>query len=778
MPQTNYEYKTTGGDAVTRQFDEIARSAAKTQQSIERASRASQQSLNLLNQSVQTLQGTIQGMAQQLGGPLARGLSVLAEAGPAGLAVAGVSAVVGVTALATLKAAQYADELLDTADALGINVERYQQLIFAGRTLGVAQEAISQGITRFTKTVGDAERGQGRFVKAISVASPELLKMLQGTGDTTEKLDAFLATLSKIPDQGQKVSLLVGALVPSFAKFAGTLHDGAGGLADLSREAKASGNVLSENLLRKSSALADEWEKLSGTLKNELIANLLELAPHLLRAVEAFEKLLRVAREWRELQGLAAQTTTLGAQAAAGVPGERLAQLEKELEAAQAARRGVTGLGLAAGGGGAPTTGRTPEQITEEILGVQKLRDNYVEQETAAEKAQRAQHDQAVQGMRDVEDFNNVLLKLKPQLDQINEKEKENLRLVDAAVQAGKQGVIGAPTVAEGEAAKARIRADAEKARLALTRQSMEAADELNKGLKETGAATDVLNDKTKQLAEGTLPKNIDRTKEYTAEAEKLRDRLLKQADALDISAEAHQQLRERINATVDANLRARIAADEAARGAEQNAKTLKENEEQLKKSEKLTQDLNQAVAESRAPLDSQADAIAKVNKKWDDYLERIHGTAHALGEAVPAVVGADEALVAQGRANDLARVNAQELDKTLESVFGRLSTTVDDFFTQLTSGTEKGADAFKALEKSLSQSLIQIGLDLLKSGIKDWLTGAGTGTSTGGGNLLSGFLGLFSRGGGTTPAVPAVAGATGEEGATRAVTAGAQKAA
>src|SRR5262249_31344369 len=182
-----------------------------------------------------------------------------------------------------------------------------------------------------------------------------------------------------------------------------------------------------------------------------------------------------------------------------------------------------------------------------------------------------------------------------------------------------------------------------------------------------------------------------------------------------------------------------------------------KEAEEQLKRSEKLTQDLKQAVAESAAPLDSQADAVAKVNKKWDDYLERIHGTTHALGEAVPAVVGLDEALVEQGRANDLARLHAEELNKTLESVFGTLSSTVDQFFTQLTSGTKQGADAFKALEKSLEQSLIQIGLDLVKSGIKDWLTGGGGAKSGGLGGLFSGLFG----GGATAPAAPPVVAAT-----------------
>jgi len=776
MPQTNYEYKTTGGDAVTRQFDEIANAAKRTQQAIERSSRASQQSLDLLNKSVQTLQGTVQGIASQLGGPLARGLSVLSEAGPIGLAVAGITAIAGVTGIATLKAAQYADELLDTSDALGINVERYQQLIFAGRTLGVSQENIQQGLTRFAKTVGDAERGQGRFVKALSIAQPELLKMLAGTGDTTEKLDAFLATLSKVPDQAQRVSLLVNALGPQFAKFAGTLHDGAGGLADLSREAQASGNVLSGSLLRRSAELSDEWDKLSGTLKNELIANLLELAPHMLTIVELTERWLKVSRELREQQGLAPQLTTLGQQAAESPAGKRLAELEAELDAAikrrqEASAAGPLGAAFVAGG-------RTPDEITAEILGIQKVRDNYVEQQTAAERAGKAAQEAAQKGMLSVEDYNRVLQKLKPQVDQIWETAKADVDKVNAAVAAGKQGIIGAPTIAQGEAAKLRIWADAQKKVDELTRSAVDAHKELARGLKETGDATDVLTDKTKQLSEGVLPKELDLTKAVNAEAEKRKEHLIDLAEKTGLTGDALKALVDQINASVEAWRKATIAEKEAAAGAERNAKAQKDAEEQLKRSEKLTQDLRQAVAESAAPLDSQADAVAKVNKKWDDYLERIHGTTHALGEAVPAVVGMDEALVAQGRANDLARLHAEELNKTLESVFGRLSDTVDQFFTQLTSGTEKGADAFKALEKSLEQSLIQIGLDLVKSGIKDWLTGGGTGTSTGGGNLLSGFLGLFSGGGGSTAAAPAVAGATGETASTQAVTAGAQKAA
>src|SRR5262249_14351259 len=153
--------------------------------------------------------------------------------------------------------------------------------------------------------------------------------------------------------------------------------------------------------------------------------------------------LIQMSREWRELQGLAPQTTAAGEM---GQFSEKLAALEARLEAVRKARAEAQ-----AAGGGAFVLGPSDEEeylIGKLELGTQ-VRDILGEQQTAAERAGKAAKEAAQQGMLSVEDYNNVLQKLKPQLDQIWEKAKRDIETVDKAVAAGKQGIIGAPTPAQ-----------------------------------------------------------------------------------------------------------------------------------------------------------------------------------------------------------------------------------------------------------------------------------------------------------------------------------------
>src|SRR5215831_10067091 len=139
---TEFIFTSQGGADVVRLWDQIASAAAVAGKKVPEAAKESSVALEAMNFSVKEVQRTVEEFASTLGGPLGRGLQVLQGLGTTGAVAAGIIGIGGALATAGVEAAKFAQELTDQADAVGINVQRYQELIFAGKAYGVSQQEL------------------------------------------------------------------------------------------------------------------------------------------------------------------------------------------------------------------------------------------------------------------------------------------------------------------------------------------------------------------------------------------------------------------------------------------------------------------------------------------------------------------------------------------------------------------------------------------------------------------------------------------------------------
>jgi len=655
MPQTRYEYTTVGGEDVIRLYNQIAQAATRAQQQNERANRASSASAKALSAGIADVRMQVEGFTTSLG-PVGPALASLSSAGIAGAAVAGIAGIATGMVAGAVNAARYADSLLDQSRAIGITAERYQELIFAGRTVGLEQEKLSSILVRFSKNFGELQAGTGGFAKKLGELDPQLLKVLQSATSTTAGLDAFLEKLSGMDDASRKAALAAAGLGKGIGPLLALLHDGADGLKELSDQAQRTGNVLSAGVLLKGSELADKLDVLSATIKNNLTAAFLGLAPALISATDGLTHFIEAANR---LLGI---TTNVGVlpEALEGKAGELTARMQ-QLERERAGRTSLAALsGQPAGGPETALTGPPPrslEAIDREIAATQDLRANYVEtleiQKQRADEAKKAALAQEQAG-HDVESLNKGL---KKDLEDINRLEKEGLEIIERGV---KTGAISAE---EATRLRAKVVENAQQQRDALDRADRQAAE---KAAREQEQREKKAAEHAKDMHESVARAGEQAALaplEGIAKVEQARDQELERfrqrfQDAEGFE-EAFAQFRIDLNAKAEAEI-AKIRADAAEKTAREDKQRA---EEHAREQERQRKEAERAAEEAFRPIKDLADSLA-----------------NDLGDAI---IGAFDR--GEGRAQDFA--------KSIGDLFRSVAKDILNSFLQ--SGIEK---LFKSL--------------------------------------------------------------------------------
>lgn len=176
-------------------------------------------------------------------------------------AVKGFLAVLSVDALvsATKAAFDYADSIVDIAAQTGATTKSVQELRYAAQMTGSDFESADGALAKFSKNLGDAERG-----------SAGMQKVFQGLGVTSTDFDTALrqtiAGISQLPTVSQRSS----AAMQIFGKSAGSLTvllgEGTKGFDELAEEADKLGIVLGDELLQNAGQVNDRLDQLKMTL--------------------------------------------------------------------------------------------------------------------------------------------------------------------------------------------------------------------------------------------------------------------------------------------------------------------------------------------------------------------------------------------------------------------------------------------------------------------------------------------------------------------------------
>jgi len=137
----------------------------------------------------------------------------------------------GLAARALMGVYDEGDKLGEVADRLGMNVDALSQLRYAGKRTGVEMEEMDAALETFSKGLGQAKAGTGRFIGFLAKVSPVLAKQVKGAKSNEEAFMLMADAMAKVTDPAKRAALATAAF--GDAKLAPLLAKGSAGVEEL-----------------------------------------------------------------------------------------------------------------------------------------------------------------------------------------------------------------------------------------------------------------------------------------------------------------------------------------------------------------------------------------------------------------------------------------------------------------------------------------------------------------------------------------------------------------
>lgn len=254
--------------------------------------------LDRIGRSIGNLGGKIAGLGNALARTSGRLSSFLGLLG-----VGGGAAIFGAYRLAEAASA-IGSEINDTAYKLGIGVEALQEYRYAAKLSGIESVTLSKGIEKLginAVAAGKGNKGLAKDFKSLGVA-------LKDSAGKMRPLEAILSdTLSRLADMEdplQRNQLAFKLFGKSGVELVKMLNGGSDALADLRREARATGNVMSARAAAAADEFGDNMDRLQQRLDGLKTFIGIQLLP-------IFNDALIAIREWYDAnQALVRSTIT------------------------------------------------------------------------------------------------------------------------------------------------------------------------------------------------------------------------------------------------------------------------------------------------------------------------------------------------------------------------------------------------------------------------------------------------------------------------------------
>ncbi|CUR45503.1 Phage tail protein [Alloalcanivorax xenomutans] len=159
-----------------------------------------------------------------------------------------------------------ADQVSKLSDRLGVNAQLLQEWQYAAQLSGVAQASFDMGLQRFIRRVAEAANGTGEARGALRFLNIELRDAEGNIRPAAELLPEVADGLAKVEDQGTRVRAAFKLFDSEGVAMLQMLQGGAEGLREMRREARATGAIMNDSMIRQSVRYTDVMTRFRKTL--------------------------------------------------------------------------------------------------------------------------------------------------------------------------------------------------------------------------------------------------------------------------------------------------------------------------------------------------------------------------------------------------------------------------------------------------------------------------------------------------------------------------------
>lgn len=180
---------------------------------------------------------------------------------------AGAAIVTGKIAQSVNEFTKLGDEIGKTSRQLGIGVEALQEFRFAAERQGVSTENLEKSMKAMNNRLGLLRNGQGQLNTLLKDTNPELREQLQTTDSSEEAFMLLMEAMNEASSAAERTALAQAAFSSSGRELVRISEAGTEGIKDLREEARATGNVMSEEATRGSEKFQDAMTNLKATMQ-------------------------------------------------------------------------------------------------------------------------------------------------------------------------------------------------------------------------------------------------------------------------------------------------------------------------------------------------------------------------------------------------------------------------------------------------------------------------------------------------------------------------------
>lgn len=223
----------------------------------------------------------------------------------------------------TKSSIEYADTIAKTADKLGVTTDALQEYRYAAERSGVQQTALDMGLQRFSRRLGEADKGMGELKGTMLELGISTRDSAGNIRTAEDVLQEYAGAIQNAEGDQEKLRLAFKAFDSEGAAMVNMLRNGAEGLNELRQQAVDSGVVMDAQLIRKAEVINDKWDTLTQTIGVKFKSALIEIAAPLFNVQTNMERLaeieIELARAGNELnaaigrgaEGISGYTQTL-----------------------------------------------------------------------------------------------------------------------------------------------------------------------------------------------------------------------------------------------------------------------------------------------------------------------------------------------------------------------------------------------------------------------------------------------------------------------------------